>query len=295
MNRGSAVNRPAREQDRRETVGEAVARRAREADPTAPPVRRSRPPAGGADRARRAEAGREAAAGPLSPTHRRRRRVAVGVTGVLLLAGLVVGGRVLLYDLGLADVEGVRVTGAATVGEVEVLAAAAVTPGGPLADVDTRAVARRVAQLPGVASVEVGRGWPHTVTVTVTERVVVAVADTSQGPRPVDASGVLYSAPVTPGLPRLTFGGIGPDDEATRAAIDVLAALPDGLRTQILTVDVSTSGGTPQVTLGLTEARWARWGTSGRGAEKAAVLVALLTRPGRVYDVTSPDLATVGS
>jgi cell division protein FtsQ len=36
-----------------------------------------------------------------------------------------------------------------------------------------------------------------------------------------------------------------------------------------------------------------RWGPDEEAERKASVLVALLTRPGRVYDVTSPDLPTV--
>ena len=245
----------------------------------------------------RGQTTRRRPAGPveLTPAHRRRRRVAGLVAGLLLLAGLGVAGRVVLYDLGLVDAEGVEVTGAATVGVDAVLAAAAVTLHGPLADVDTGAIAVRVAQLPGVAWVEVGRGWAHTVTITVTERLAVAVAGTRGGPQPVDASGMVYPAPAPAGLPRFTFGPVGPQDASTRAALDVLRALPDGLRAQVLTVDVSTGGGTAQVTLGLTEERQVRWGAPERGAEKVSVLVALLTRPGRVYDVTSPDLATVRS
>jgi cell division protein FtsQ len=227
--------------------------------------------------------------------HRRRRRVAAVVAGVALLVGLAVAGRLLLFDLGLADVEGVEVTGSTTVPVDDVLAAAAVEPGGPLAAVDTAGIAARVAQLPGVASVEVGRGWLHTVTVAVTERVAVAVAVTPQGPAPVDATGIVYPAPVPAGVPRLTFGAVRPDDPSTRAALDVLTGLPDGLRAQVLTIGVSVGGGTPQVSLGLTDEREVRWGSAERGPEKAAVLVALLTRPGRVYDVTSPELPTVRS
>ncbi|MDN5751211.1 MAG: FtsQ-type POTRA domain-containing protein, partial [Pseudonocardia sp.] len=200
-----------------------------------------------------------------------------------------------LYDLGLADVEKVRVTGTAVVSTDEVLAAAAVVPGVPLASVDTEGIAARVGEIAGVAAVDVGRGWLHTVTVAVTERVPVAVTGTPQGVLPVDAGGVVYPGPAAPELPRLTFGGVGPEDPATRAALDVLAALPEPLRAQVVAVDVDTGGGTAQVSLGLTEDRRVRWGRAERVAEKSSVLVALLTQPGRVYDVTSPDLPTVRS
>ncbi|MFB9383117.1 cell division protein FtsQ/DivIB, partial [Pseudonocardia petroleophila] len=230
-----------------------------------------------------------------SPVHRRRRRVAAGIAALLLLGVLAVGVRVVVYDLGLFDVEGVEVSGALDVPQADVLAAAAVLPGGPLAGVDTAGIAQRVAQLPGIGSVEVGRGWPHTVTIVIVERTAVAVVQTPQGPMPVDASGVVYPAPVPPGLPQLTFGAAGPDDPSTRAALDVLSALPEDVRGQVATVDAVIGGGVPQVTLGLSEDRQVRWGPAEESVRKASVLVALLTQPGRVYDVTSPALPTVRS
>ncbi|GAA2569000.1 cell division protein FtsQ/DivIB [Pseudonocardia hydrocarbonoxydans] len=295
---------------RRETVGEAVARRAaRERAPSPrespdprpraaddPPASRAPRRAGsgrptGPDRATRPPGGRPRP--EPSPVHRRRRRVAALAGVLVLLALLAAGVRVLVYDLGLLDVEGVEITGTLDVPQADVLAAAAVVPGGPLAAVDTAGIAARVAQLPGIGSVEVGRGWPHTVTIAITERTAVAVAGTPQGPMPVDATGVVYPAPVAPGLPQLTFGAVGPDDPSTRAALDVLAALPPELRAQVGTVDVTVGGGIPQVALGLTEDRRVRWGPAEESARKAAVLAALLTQPGRVYDVTSPALPTV--
>lgn len=231
----------------------------------------------------------------LSPVHRRRRAVAALLAVLAVLGGLALAVRLVVWDSGWFAVEEVRVTGLAAVPEADVLAAAAVAPGGALAAVDTLGAAQRVAALPGVAEVTVGRAWPDAVTVAVVERTAVAVTATAQGELPVDATGVVYPAPPPPGLPRLELGTPGPDDPATRAAIDVLAALPEPLRGQVLTVAVVRSGGVPQVTLGLTQGREVRFGTSGRAAEKASVLVALLTREGRVYDVSSPDLPTVRS
>lgn len=237
----------------------------------------------------------------MSRLHRRRRLLAVSLLGVAVLAGLGVGVRVLLYDSGLADVEGVAVTGVVSVPVPEVLAAAAVTPGGPLAAVDTAEVETRVAQLPGVADVTVGRDWPHTVAVMIVERVPVATASTPQGPYLVDDTGLAFlPASETAGLPRLTFDSVGPEDPRTRAALTVLAALPGDIRGQVLTIDVTTvatvtddMAGT--VVLGLTDDRQVRWGSPDRAADKASVLAALLTRSGRVYDVASPELPTVRS
>ncbi len=238
--------------------------------------------------------GRERARPPLPAVYRRRRAVAavVALLALLALLGLVV--RLVVWDSGMFAVQGVRVTGLAVVAEADVLAAAAVPPGTALAAVDTAGIASRVAALPGVAVAEVGRAWPGTVTVAVTERAPVAVTDTAEGPLPVDAAGVVYRGAVPPGVPRLLFPA-APDDPATGAALAVLAALPEGLRGEVTTVDVTVGGGVPQVELGLTDDRRARFGTAERAAEKASVLVVLLTQEGRVYDVSSPELPTVRS
>lgn len=224
-----------------------------------------------------------------------RRRLTALVVGVLLLGGIVVGVRVLLYDSGLFNVETVTVTGAVTIPVADVLAAAAVPTGGPLAEVDAGGVAARVATLPAVASVEVGRSWPHTVAVDVVERVPLAVVVTPSGEALVDKGGVVYAGPAAPNLPRLTFGAVGPGDPATLAALAALGDLPDAVRPQVRTIDAHTGaeGAPSQVTFGLTGDRQVRWGAPERGPDKAAVLVPLLTQPGRVYDVTSPDLATI--
>lgn len=231
---------------------------------------------------------------PSSKARYRRRRLAALLIGLLLLVGLGLGGRVLLYDAGLFDVEAVAVTGLVTVPEADVLSAAAVPAGVPLAAIDTEAVATRVAALPPVESVHVGRSWPHTVAVTVTERTPVATVSTAQGPALVDRSGVVYRGVPAPGLPRLTTTPRS-GDPATLAAVAVLASLPDALRAQVETAGASVvaPGAPGQVTLRLADGNEVRWGTPERAEEKAAALTALLTQPGTVYDVTSPDLPTI--
>lgn len=237
----------------------------------------------------------------------RRRRVVALLVALLVLAALVIGARVLVHDAGLADVEGVTVTGTVTLSPEAVIAAAAVTPGGPLADVDTAAVAARVATLPAVASALAERSWPHTVAVTVVERVPVGIVATTGGDALVDTTGAVYAGSVdiapsslggghTAGLPRFVNGSVGPDDPATLAAVAALTALPPDVRMQVLTVDATVSAGrtgAPQVTFGLTDDRRVRWGSPERASDKAAVVGPLLTQPGRVFDVASPDLPTI--
>jgi cell division protein FtsQ len=230
---------------------------------------------------------------PTSDTYRRRRLAAV-LVAVVLVVGAGFGIRVLLYDSGLANVQSVQVTGVATIKAADVLMAADVTTGVPLAGIDTSAIADRVAVLPAVATVSVGRNWPHTVAIAVTERVPVASVTTPKGVQLVDQGGVVYPGTAPPGLPKLGFGAVGPADLSTRAALTALAALPAAVRSQVQTVDATVTAGAPaQVTFGLTGDKQVLWGTSDRASEKAAVIVPLLTQPGSIYDVTSPDLPTI--
>lgn len=253
-------------------------------------------------RARKADrkagkAARKAALKRARPVERRfriRRRVALTLIVLLLLAGLGAGSWLLLARSGLAEVETVEVTGTLTVPREAVLGVAAVETGVPLIEVDTKAVARRVAGLPGVASVQVSRGWPHSVEIAVVERTAVALARTPQGVTLVDATGVAYQkAPeVPPALPMLGFGAVGPDDPSTKAALAVLQALPPDLRGQVTTIDVDNAATEPTVRLGLGE-RQVLFGSTDRADRKIAVLVPLLTQEGSVYDVSSPELPTV--
>lgn len=223
---------------------------------------------------------------------RHRRRIAAAVLGALVaMVAVGLGGRALLYDAGLADVEAVTVTGARAVPRPDVVAAAAVPAGVPLAGIDLATVEQRVERIPAVADAEAGRDWPHTVTIAVTERVPVAVVDGPEGPRLVDRTGVAYAVAPDPGtLPRLALPAAGPADPATRAALDVLAALPGELRAAVQVVEVEPP---LQVVLRLSRGREVRFGPPERLAEKAAVLGPLLSQSGSVYDVTSPDLPTI--
>jgi cell division protein FtsQ len=274
---------------------------------TGPATRRrpaGRPPVGPVS-------GATAAPGPgagLPAVYRRRRRLGLLLLGLVVLGALGLTARVLLYDVGLADVDRVEValstpTGApvgaggapALVTESQVSDAAAVPLGGPLVAVDTAAVADRVRALPVVASVEVERDWPHAVSLHVVQRAPVAAVQTAGGPALVDAAGAVFPGAAVPGLPGLGVAAPGPDDPATLAAVQVLGALPATVRDQVLTATASVGPGavSGQVVLGLSGSREVRWGTAERTEDKASVLVPLLSQPGRVYDVSSPDLPTI--
>jgi len=186
----------------------------------------------------------------------------------------------------------VAVTGAHALAPADVLAAAAVPRGAPLARVDTAAVARRVGAIPGVARVAVTRAWPSTLRIAVTERHGVALVARNGSPWLVDGVGVVFQrlAVAPAGLPTLKVAAAGPDDPATRAALSALGALTPRVRTQVRSVAAATP---EAVRLALSGGRTVLWGDGDRAAAKAEALQALLRRPGRTYDVSTPAVVTV--
>lgn len=105
-----------------------------------------------------------------------------------LLLG-VAAGFVLALRSPLLDVDRVRVDGAEHTDEQQVLAAAGIQPGQQLIDLELRAAAARVAELPWVARAEVARGLDGLVTIVVGEREPVAVVGSGAAAVLVDATG----------------------------------------------------------------------------------------------------------
>jgi cell division protein FtsQ len=125
----------------------------------------------------------------------------------------------------------------------------------------------------------------------VTERYPIALAASAVGPMLVDATGYAYQpASSAPSLPRLAAARVAPDDPATHSALAVLAALPAKIRDQLQVVSAAGPG---EVSLKLAGGKQVRWGSPDGAARKAAVLGALLTQPGTIYDVSAPDLPTI--
>lgn len=220
---------------------------------------------------------------------RRRTRLTVTLSVVALLALLGAAGWLLLRT-GVLGVHDVEVTGTARLDPGEVRSVAAIEAGTPLARLDTGAVADRLRRLPVVRAVDVERSWPRGVTIRVRERTAAAVQARGQAFALVDREGVefaqvqrrpaglpLISAPVDAGPPAL------------RAALDVLDQLTAPVRGQVRQVRAATA---EQVELRLTRGRTVLWGSTERGARKAAVLAVLVSRKARVYDVSAPDTPT---
>ncbi len=208
-----------------------------------------------------------------------------------LISVIVVGLGLLLYFTPVMSARNIVVVGLGAVTQDEVTNAVAVAPGTPLLQVDTDTVAERVAAIRRVASVRVQREYPSTLRVTVVERVPVVVKDYPDGPHLFDKDGVDFAvAPPPLGVPYLDTENPGPDDPPTKAALQVMTSLRPEVAAQVARVDAPSVAA---ITLQLTDGRQVVWGTTDRTEEKALKLAALLTQPGKTYDVSSPDLPTV--
>jgi len=222
----------------------------------------------------------------LRPRLTRRQQIyAALVVAVLVVAGL------LVWFTPLMAVREVQVQGLSSVSQGQVLTALDVPTGTPLLRVDLTAAAARVARLPRVARATVDRHYPSELTVSVTERVPMVFVNKPDGNHLLDATGVDFAtAPPTPGVPRLVLADPSPNNPLTKAALAVVGALPDAVRTQ---VDQVAPASVLDVRLILARGRTVLWGAPDDLAHKGAVLAALLSQPGKTYDVSSPDLPTI--
>jgi cell division protein FtsQ len=209
----------------------------------------------------------------------------------VLLALVGVGLGMILYFTPAMSARNIVVTGIGTVTREEVLDAARVRPGTPLLQIDTNQVADRVAAIRRVASARVQRQYPSALRITIVERVPVAVKDFPDGPHLFDRDGVDFATgPPPPALPYIEVANPAPGDPATKAALQVLTALRPEVAGQVGRIAAPSVA---SITLTLTDGRVVIWGTTDRTDEKAEKLAALLTQPGKTYDVSSPDLPTV--
>ncbi|MGH3942450.1 MAG: cell division protein FtsQ/DivIB [Pseudonocardiaceae bacterium] len=219
----------------------------------------------------------------------RGRRRAIGLAAIGALVGALTW---MLLGSSLLDARSVQVIGTTELSADEVRTAAAVPLGVSVLQLDTGEIEARVAAVPRVAGVQVGSTFSGTVRITVTERTPIAVRSAPDGVHLIDVTGTDYAtiAEAPPGLPELEVARTAPDDPATLAAITVLIGLSPPLRNQVLSV---TANSPADVVLRLADDREVRWGGVESADRKAATLTALLTQPGQIYDISSPDLPTI--
>ncbi len=203
---------------------------------------------------------------------------------VALLAGVLGGAVWLVFFSSVLSVDRVTVAGTQTLTRQQVLAAADITPGRPLARVDLDATRQRIEQVPTVHDAEVRRQWPHTVTITVNERQPVAVVAHDGRLTLADDEGVLYrqvrQAPK--GLPRIETR----DERAATEAARVVATLPGRVADRVQRIEAPTMD---SITLTLEGGRRVVWGSAAESRTKADVVAALIKHDGGQIDVSVPS------
>jgi cell division septal protein FtsQ len=201
-----------------------------------------------------------------------------------------------LLGSSLLVVRSVSVTGSGAVPAAEVIRAAGIAPGTPLARLNTAAVARRVEQITQIQSAQVSRHWPDSVVIAVTDRTPALAVASGGGFALIDKFGVVvrHAARQPPGMvvlsPAPALASLR-GSPAVLAAVTVLGELPRQFRSLVRAV---TAASPDAVTLHLQGGITVVWGGTGRPAAKAAELQILIGTRATFYDLSDPDTAVTG-
>ena len=208
----------------------------------------------------------------------------------LLLIGLVAGAAWAVFFSSYVTAREVDVVGNSTISDAKIEKAAEVPIGTPLARVDIGAIVARVQPVDAVKFVEVGRSWPHTVRITITERTPIAMIDQGAGLKALDSDGVPFgSYDKRPNHLPLVRTDPGTPGEAVAEGAKVVNALPPAIAGRVDAVDVAS---VDEIQLVLGNGRKVIWGSAEDSDEKAEVLAVLLKQPGNQIDVTVPGRPT---
>lgn len=207
-----------------------------------------------------------------------------------VLAAAVAGALVYVVAFSpLLAAKAVAVSGTKVLSKQDVLAAAGVDVGTPLARVDTGAVAERVSGLPPVAEVTVVRSWPSTLQIAVTERKPRLAIPAATGYLIADASGVVFEA-VADAPSGLVLVDAPATDRALLADVGtVFSALSADTAAKVSRVEAETRD---SIVLRLSDGSRVVWGSAEQSALKSQVLDDLLPLGGQVFDVSAPAFPT---
>lgn len=216
---------------------------------------------------------------------RRPRRSTVVLVVAVVLLGV---GTWVTYFSPLLVVRQVAVEGARSVKADEVIAAAAVPLGTPLARQDVQGIAERVTRIPAVQAASVSRRWPGTLVVTVTERQALLAVRQGRDFLMVDATGVAFDRVASPPPGAVQVEADPGNQPLLRDVGTVAAALPEPLGRE---VTLLTATGLDRITLELRSGVTVNWGGAADSPLKAQIVTALLKddKKRATIDVSSPN------
>jgi cell division protein FtsQ len=225
---------------------------------------------------------------------RRRLRRLVVLVGLVALVAL----GYLATRSPLLDVDQVGVQGTVRTDRAVLVAAAGVSRGTPMTDVDLGRAERAIAALPWIDTVAVRRHWPGTVDIAVTERsVAAAVLVVGDAPQwlLVDRTGrVLESAATAPAdLPHVTGAteavAPGATQPAVSGALALVSLLTPDLRAWVTAVDATDDAAPALVLRGDVRVEF---GSQAHLPDKMVDLATVLTRVD-LADLKGIDLSVV--
>ncbi|MCA0296897.1 MAG: FtsQ-type POTRA domain-containing protein [Actinobacteria bacterium] len=218
-----------------------------------------------------------------------RRRAGLRWLGVALVLALVAAGVYLVAFSPVLATRTVTVSGVHLLSKAEVLDAASVGIGTPLARLDTGEVADRVAGLPPVAGVTVTRDWPGTVRIAVTEREPRLAIPAGGGYLVADANGVVFEAVAARPSGLIT---VDADPAQQQVLVDVgtvFSALSPQTQAKVSRLAAPSRDG---IELRLLDGTRVIWGSAEQSALKSQVLDSLMALGGTEFNVSAPAFPT---
>jgi cell division protein FtsQ len=184
-------------------------------------------------------------------------------------------------------IENVKVVGVKRVTVATVEELAHVRVGEPLISVNPGEIEHSLTSIPQIKSSHAERGWPHTVIISVTERMPVAAVKVARGFDLVDDEGMLAGhVAVKPSAMRVVVAK--PNTPAMLSATQVLLALPAKWKVASISAPTQDS-----VVVALRSGETITFGSGEQVAMKVKVAVALLADHYRNINVSSPMRPTV--
>jgi cell division protein FtsQ len=215
----------------------------------------------------------------------------------LMAVAIVAGAIWALLGSSLLVVRSVEVTGIHLVPRAEVLQAADIKPGTPLARINTAAVARRVERITQVQTARVSRHWPDAVVITIQERTPALAVASGGAYALIDKFGVVVrrAARRPAGMVLLASSPSAlaslRGSPAVMATVTVLQQLPESIRALVRAVSGRSAAA---VTLDLRGGITVLWGGTDRPEPKAAELAILMRTRATYYDLSDPGSAVTG-
>lgn len=216
-------------------------------------------------------------------SERRRRWIVRGTAAGLVL--LLAVGAWLVYFSPVLETQEVVVRGTDLLDPADVLDAARVETGVPLARQDVDAITARVEELAPVRVATVSRDLPHTVTIAVEERTAVFQRERQGRWDWVDSDGVVFQTTDDAQEDLLEVTTSSTDQRLLADAATVARWLPAELRPDVVRM---TAEAVDRVTVTLVGDRTVVWGSAEESELKSEVLSALLWVDATVYDVSAP-------